>query len=174
MVHEVDSLFEWAVANRLNRLEWLLLANYKWGDELDTRHQRLRSLTRLAHRYSLLVGADSPIGNIQQHGWHMVNTRLSLAQQKRQVRDRVDWIFRAGFDFLTTESGTSEFTHPECELMLELMNEFAQAVNETWGREAGIKVTFRSNYIYPDLTIRCMKGALFHRSILRGPAGPTD
>ena len=34
----------------------------------------------------------------------------------------------------------SEFTHPECDLMLELMNEFAEYVNGTWGREAGIKV----------------------------------
>lgn len=44
-------------------------------------------------------------------------------------------------DFLTTESGLSEFTHPECSLMLDLINEFASYVNGTWGREAGIKVS---------------------------------
>lgn len=41
MVDDVSSLFEWAVANRLNKIEWLLLGNYKWGDELETRAKRL-------------------------------------------------------------------------------------------------------------------------------------
>jgi len=140
MVKDVNSLFEWAVANRQNKVEWLLLGNYKWGDELETRLKRLRVLTSLGHKYSLLIGADCPIGNIQQHAWHMVNTRLPIAQQKRQIRKRIDWIFNANFDFLSTESGLSEFTHPECDLMLELIDEFANYVNGTWGREAAIKV----------------------------------
>ena len=59
-----------------------------------------------------MTGADSPIVNIQQHGWSMVNTRHTRSQQRKQLRDRVDWIFRSGFDFLTTESGLSEFSHP--------------------------------------------------------------
>ena len=57
-----------------------------------------------------------------------------------QIRTRVDWVFHAGFDFLTTESGLSEFTHPDCSLMLDLLNEFATYVNKTWGKEAGVKV----------------------------------
>jgi hypothetical protein len=40
MVGDVSSMFEWAVANRLNKIEWLLLGNYKWGDELETRMKR--------------------------------------------------------------------------------------------------------------------------------------
>jgi hypothetical protein len=140
MVQDVNLLFEWAIANRQNKVEWLLLGNYKWGDELETRLKRLRVLTSLGHKYSLLIGADCPIGNIQQHAWHMVNTRLPLAHQKRQIRKRIDWIFNANFDFLSTESGLSEFTHPECDLMLDLINEFANYVNGTWGREAAIKV----------------------------------
>ena len=42
-------------------------------------------------------------------------------------------------DFITTESGLSEFTHPDCGLMLALIDEFAEYSNGTWGREAGIK-----------------------------------
>lgn len=140
MVIDVDYFFEWSVANRLNKVEWLLLGNYKWGDEFQTRQQRLRKLVDLAHAYSLLVGVDVPIGNIQQHGWSMVNVRLPLREQFQQIRDRVDWILRIGFDFLTTESGLSEFTHPECDLMLDLLNVFAETVNGTWGRECAIKV----------------------------------
>jgi hypothetical protein len=140
MVPDVDAMFEWALANRLNKIEWLLLGNYKWGDELDTKRRRLSVLTGLGHQYSLLVGADCPMGNIQQHGWHIVNVRLPFAQQVMQIEQRVDWIFNAGFDFLTTESGLSEFTHPECDLMVDLMNAFSIYANVTWGREAGIKV----------------------------------
>ena len=49
MVEDVNHMFEWAVANRLNKIEWLLLGNYKWGDEFAVREQRLRLLTALGH-----------------------------------------------------------------------------------------------------------------------------
>jgi hypothetical protein len=140
MLDDVNRLFEWTVANRLNKIEWLLLGHRLWGDELETRHYRLSIITSLAHDYSLMVGADCPLGNIQQHGWYMVNTRLPFQEQMKQIEARVDWIFNAGFDFLTTESGMSEFTHPECSLMLDMLNHYAQYVNHTWGREAGVKV----------------------------------
>ena len=141
MVIDVDYFFEWSVANRLNKVEWLLLHNFKWGyEELESRFYRLKKLTFLGHQYSLLIGADVPVGNKQQHGWYMVNVRLPIGEQKQQIRDRVDWIFKANFDVISTESGLSEFTHPECDLMLELLNEFATYANVTWGREAGVKV----------------------------------
>lgn len=89
MVGDVNRLFQWAVANRLNKIEWLLLGNYKWGeggDELSTRLKRLRVLTGLGHAYGLMVGADCPIGNVQQHAWSMVNTRLPFQEQALQIR----------------------------------------------------------------------------------------
>ena len=42
------------------------IGNYKWGDELDTRKKRLQVLTGIGHEYSLMVGADCPLGNVQQ------------------------------------------------------------------------------------------------------------
>ena len=142
MVPEVDVMFEWCVANRLNKVEWMLLGNYKWKefDSSDFRKKRLNVLTKLGQSYGLLVGADVPIGNIQQHAWSIVNPRLPLQQQIQQIHERVDWVFDAGFDFLSTESGMSEFTHPDCSLMLDLLNAFAIYVNQTWGREAAVKV----------------------------------
>lgn len=86
MVSDVDLMFQWAVANRLNKIEWLLLGNYKWGDELETRQRRLLLLTSLGHEYSLMVGADCPLGNIQQHAWHMVNVRLPYQEQVQQIK----------------------------------------------------------------------------------------
>merc|ERR1712196_109564 len=47
----------------------------------------------------------------------------------------------------------SEFTHPECDLMLDLLNEYARYVNYTWGREAAVKVHCSSSQVcedYPD------------------------
>ena len=142
MVPDVDVMFEWCVANKLNKVEWLLLGNYKWKefDSSDFRKKRLSILTKLGQSYGLLVGADVPIGNIQQHGWSIVNPRLPLNQQIDQIHTRVDWVVDAGFDFVSTESGMSEFTHPDCSLMLDLLNAFAMYVNVTWGREAAVKV----------------------------------
>ena len=150
MVRDVNSFFEWAVANRLNKVEWLLLGNYKWGDEMSVRGQRLRLLTTLGHEYSLLIGADVPLGNVQQHGWNMVNVRQPFEEQVEELRKRVDWVLSAGFDFMTTESGLSEFTHPECALMLDLLNTFAIHVNVTWGREAGVKVHCSTGQVCED------------------------
>ena len=73
MVDDVDAMFEWSVANRLNKIEWLLLGSFRWGDLDHSEHrmQRLRVLTSLGHAYSLLIGADVPLGNIQQHAWYL-------------------------------------------------------------------------------------------------------
>lgn len=89
MVGDVNKLFEWCIANRLNKVEWLLLGSYKWGDELDTRHRRMRVLSGLGHEYSLMVGVDVPLGNVQQHGWTIVNTRAAYSQQVMQIKERV-------------------------------------------------------------------------------------
>lgn len=168
MVGDMDRLFEWAIANKYNRVEWLLLGNYKWKgfDNSETRRKRLKILCHLGHQYGLLVGADVPLGNVQQHGWYMVNPRLPYSKQVLnilcvrtihdkvligediylflqvdQIRHRVDWVLgAAGFDFMTTESGLSEFTYPDCSLMRDLLEEFSTYVNETWGREALVKV----------------------------------
>ena len=110
-------------------------------------------LVELGHQYSLAIGGNTPLGNVQQHGWFMTDTALAYEQQVQQVRSRVDWVFQAGFDFLTTESGSSEFTHPECGLMLDLMNEYAGYVSGVWGREAGIKVHCSTGQVceqFPD------------------------
>lgn len=83
MVKDMNFMYEWAIANKYNRVEWLLLGNYKWKgfDYSDTRRKRMRTLTHLGNQYGLLVGADVPLGNVQQHGWYMVNPRLPFHEQ---------------------------------------------------------------------------------------------
>eukprot|EP00928_Gymnodinium_smaydae_P043028 TRINITY_DN28919_c0_g1_i1.p1 TRINITY_DN28919_c0_g1~~TRINITY_DN28919_c0_g1_i1.p1 ORF type:complete len:1089 (+),score=259.45 TRINITY_DN28919_c0_g1_i1:60-3269(+) len=146
MLPEVESFFEWAVANRLNRIEWILLGTASWPDAgaSPERRQRLATINNLCSDFGLACGAVVPIADLQQHGWVMVKVmRLrpddwdTLVQQ---IRERVDWVVEAGFDFVSTESGLSEFTHPGGDLMLRLLDAFATHVNGTHGLEATVKV----------------------------------
>ncbi|KAG5189441.1 hypothetical protein JKP88DRAFT_301763, partial [Tribonema minus] len=150
MLRDVELFFEWCAANRVNRVQWLLLAD-PHGERrgggggggaarLALRQVRLARLAALAHAFGLLAGVDVPIGLQQQHAWYMVSPRQAAAEQARRIRERCDWVAQAGFDFVSTESGLSEFTHPGDELMLSLIDTFATYVNETLQLPATIKV----------------------------------
>jgi hypothetical protein len=80
--------------------------------ESSLRHRRLQLLARMGQAVGLMVGVDDPIALQQQHSWVMTTTVGPKYKQLRAVRDRVDWLLSAGFDFLSTESGLSEFSHP--------------------------------------------------------------
>ncbi|KAJ1441705.1 hypothetical protein B484DRAFT_415090 [Ochromonadaceae sp. CCMP2298] len=142
MYDTLDGLFEWLVANRQNRVETLLLGSPKWGNLTsgDLRQSRLRLINRLGHSYGLLMGADIPLANRQQHGWKMVTLGDSIEKMGMDIGDRVDWAFSAEYDFISTESGLSEFTKPSCDLMLQLFDIFTERVAEHWSREALTKV----------------------------------
>jgi hypothetical protein len=145
MYNTLPGLFEWLIANRQNRVEVLLLGNKKWDkwDDLTTgekRQNRLKMINALAHEYGLLMGADIPLALMQQHGWAMINVRDDINTQRQDIIDRVDWAFAADYDFITTESGLSEFTKPSCDLMLELFEIYVNQVVNVWKREALTKV----------------------------------
>lgn len=142
MLGDVDHFLEWCVAHRLNRVEWILLGNRKWGPIVESalRHRRLAHLARMGQGWGLMVGVDVPIALQQQHSWVMTTTLGPVGSQVQAVRERVDWVLSAGFDFMSTESGLSEFTSPDDTLMLRLLDAFATRVNATWHREASVKV----------------------------------
>jgi hypothetical protein len=131
MFGTLDGLFEWLAANRQNRVEVLLLGSPKWDayGNLTSgaqRQSRLQRINGLAHDYGVMIGADIPIANRQQHGWKMISLQDSFEQQTQSINDRVDWAFAADYDFISTESGLSEFTKPSCDLMLSLFNVFTE------------------------------------------------
>ena len=43
----------------------------------------------------------------------------------------MDWAFAAEYDFVSTESGLSEFTKPSCDLMLSLFQVFTDRGKRT-------------------------------------------
>lgn len=45
-----------------------------------------------------------------------------MAQQQAEIRQALDWIFASNFNFISTEAGSTEFTHPSCTVMLAWMN----------------------------------------------------
>jgi hypothetical protein len=83
----------------------------------------------------------------------MVDTHVSEEQQFAQIRNRTDWIAAAGFDYVSTESGLSEFTHPNCTLMLDLMNYLAEYSMGTYNAPTYIKCHCSTGQVcrdYPD------------------------
>lgn len=147
MLPEWDLFLEWLLANRQNEVEWVLLEAATWADfaQSDVRQARLAALVERAHDYGIHAGIDVPIALIQQHTFRLLleegdDTPEGLAGELAQIRARIDWLMAAGFDFLSTENGSTEFTHPSPERMLAWMNEVARHVDETWGGEASIKI----------------------------------
>src|SRR5204862_30704 len=129
MLPEWERFCEWAVANRLNRVEWFLLAATSWQGfaASPTRQARLAELVARAHQWGLLAGCDSPIALRQQHAWRMIESFGNQAQELAQIRARVAWLKQAGFDFIGTEMGTSEFTPTDDRAMVAWLDELASS-----------------------------------------------
>lgn len=85
----------------------------------------------------------------QQHAWYMTDGWGTLEDQVKQIQDRIDWLHNAGFHFLSTESGFSEFTHPDCTRMVAWMNATTQYTRSKYGKRTVIKAhisTVRSSF----------------------------
>ncbi len=65
-----------------------------------------------------------------------------LPLQRREIRATTDWALAAcGFDSISTEAGTSEFTATDCAISLQWYNELANYITETYpGKKAYIKM----------------------------------
>src|SRR6185369_1577794 len=75
-----------------------------------------------------------------------------LALEKTQIDTGLDWLFGAGFDFFSTESGSTEFTHPDPAKMLAWMDEVAVHA-KSLGKPAYIKAHASTGQVatgYPD------------------------
>ena len=142
MLVDWHQTLQWALANGQNRIHWVLLEGPQWLEfsRSDLRQQRLKTLVEIGHSYGILVGVDVPIALEQQNAWRLIQEAGTLEDELEQIRSSVDWLMQAGFDYLATESGTSEFTHPDPERMLAWENELAVYLDEHWHRSAMIKI----------------------------------
>ncbi|HEY4222544.1 MAG TPA: hypothetical protein VGO62_14415 [Myxococcota bacterium] len=141
---EWDSFLEWMLANGDDEVEWVLLEAADWSDfaQSDVREQRLATLVDHAHQFGLLAGIDVPIAETQQHTFRLLNidtSNTTVDQELAAIDARLDYLMAAGFDFLSTENGTTEFTHPAPDRMLAWMSEVAIHVDTAFGKRARIK-----------------------------------
>lgn len=158
MLPEWDAFLEWMLANRQNRVHWVLLSAETWQEFADgaVRLDRLKQLADRGHSFGVWIGVDTPIVQHQQHTWRLIPETGELADEVAQIKARVDHLMGAGFDYLTTESGTTEFTSTDDTRMVAWMDALAAHMDEAHdGREAYIKIHASTgqtveNYTDPD------------------------
>lgn len=154
MMPEWDLVLEWLVANRQNNVHWVLLEGPSW-EEFSTstlRKERLSKIVQRAHDYGLGVGIDVPIALEQQHAFRLVKDSEG-ENWKSEMEERIDWLMDIDFDYIFTETGTSEFTHSKPSVMLEMMNHLSIYLDETYQKRAAIKIHSSSGQTaegYPD------------------------
>jgi hypothetical protein len=158
LLPEWDRFLEWCVANGENGVEWFLLwaSSFSAFADSDERIARLGTLVSRAHDFGIDAGVDAPIAFQQQHSFRLLRTQGQLANEIAEIDTRLDWLMKAGWDFLGIEAGTSEFTHPTPDRMLAWMNEVAKHLDEKHGgTRAFIKVHCSTGqpadgYVDPD------------------------
>lgn len=136
------SFCEWAIANRQNYVQWVLLEGKEWKSfsRSTERQNRLKTLTTIAHDYGLSVGIDAGIALAQQNMWRLILEEGSLDDEFKQLHENIDYLMGAGFDVISTEIGKSEFTTADDQRMLAWINELARYTRDTYGKKADIKI----------------------------------
>ncbi len=142
MLPEWDLFCEWAIANRQNEVEWVLLRADSWGAFADgpERMARLTELVRRAHAWGLEVGVDVPIALKQQHAATLIRETGDPARELDQLHAGLDRLLACGFDFVATELGFSEFTAPDARRMLAWLDAFTERVVGHHGKRAWTKI----------------------------------
>ncbi len=157
MLADWEEFCEWAIANRQNEVEWVLLQADSWQAFADgpVRQQRLRECVDIGHAWGLAMGGDAALALRQQHTFHLVRKTGALADEVAQIHSGIDYLMGCGFDFLTTEMGFSEFTSPDDVKQLAWLDAFAEYLDTRYGVEATTKVHVSQgqtcdNFVDPD------------------------
>jgi hypothetical protein len=141
MLPEWNRFLEWSLANRLNRVQWVLLQASSWAafSESRERQARLARLVDEAHAWGIEVGIDAAVSQHQQHQFALIREIGDEAKEVEQLQRRVDWLMEAGFDFFSTEGGLTEFTHSDPKHMLRWYDELTKRVEDKHHRRAFAK-----------------------------------
>ena len=142
MLTEWDAFLEWMLANGQNRVHWVWLAADSWGEfaASDERMERIERVVDRAHELGIEVGLDVPLRLQQQNAARLVRAPGSLEDEVRQIEEGVAHVMKAGFDYLVTEAGTTEFTAPDDRRMLAWMNAMTATAADEHGVPTFIKV----------------------------------
>lgn len=144
MIPQWELTVEWNIANFQNEIEFVLLLAESWKEFGlgELRKERYRIITKVCHDFGIACGADAPIALVQQHCWALVDRPYPNQPERafEAIRRNLDWWMEAGFDFVSTENGFSEFQSGNCTTMLSWMNEMTSYLADKYDKEAFIKV----------------------------------
>ena len=151
MLPEWELCLEWLLANRQNEVEWVLLGAESWRAFSDgpVRQARLKELVDLGHAWGMGVGVDASLALKQQHAFALLRRTGQLADEVREIEQRLDWLLDAGFDFVSTEMGFSEFTHPDDHKMVAWLDAFTAKV-EARGKHGLVKIHISQGQTAPN------------------------
>jgi hypothetical protein len=104
---EVSNYIRWLARNRQNAMSWHMLKTV----DLDAWFPYVEDIIEEAHEHGIQVGLVTSFVDQQQN-----NFRLIIEENDESDEDQLDIILNrladAGFDFVTTQIGSSEFTKP--------------------------------------------------------------
>lgn len=148
---EWERYLEWLVANRQNEVEWVLLEKGPWQSfsRSTLRQKRLLALVEQAHGWGLQVGIDVPLALGQQNAWRLLTQIGDREDEKRQIADNLDWLMAAGFDFVSTELGLSEFHNAGDQVMLNWLNQATAHLADVHHKAFLTKIHISSGQLSP-------------------------
>ena len=151
LLPEYELYLEWLVAQNQNKFEWVLLEKSDWADfsRSPERQDRIKTLVERAHAWGITIGIDAPLVLEQQNGWRLIPKPGNLASDLSQLEDSLDWLNQAGFDFITTEMGASEFHNGGDRQMLRLLNHATAYLAEKYHKDFYSKVHISSGQYAP-------------------------
>lgn len=145
MASEWENMLEWLIANKQNSVEWILL----WTEDIMKQDSSVKRLLRLKYivsrcnEWQVSCGVDVPIAFKQQHSLIFIrdiitgSTKLPL----ENMESNIVWLMSAGFDFISTEIGSSEFTKgSSCKTMLQWLNYLAEILNKQYKTRVWVKI----------------------------------
>jgi hypothetical protein len=132
----------WLVASGGNEVQWLLLESDAWSDFAlsSARQARLTALVDDCHAFGVSCGITVPIVQHQQHSFRLITEIGDPVAEEAELRARLAWVLAAGFDFLVTSTGTTEFTHPTATQMLGWMDLVTRVAADEHGVETRMNI----------------------------------
>lgn len=142
MLGEWDLFLEWMLANGQNKVHWIWLSAGSWSDfaESDERIERIKRVVDRAHEFGIKVGLNVPIRLQQQNAARLIRRGGSLEREIEQIEAGVKHVMKAGFDYLATKPGTTEFTDVDGQRMLDWMDALTITAEDDHGASVYIKV----------------------------------
>jgi hypothetical protein len=103
--------------------------------------KNVRTMIEYSHAFGIALFADISFALKQQHAMRMIYAK-DLPTQLQEIRATTDWALGAcGFDSISTEAGTSEFTATDCGVSLQWYNELTTYTANTYpGKRVYIKM----------------------------------